>query len=55
MGFVIAVFVSRYFTVILSGFQLLFVIMGSSLYRGSLYCSRVPLYIILSGGTVDAN
>ena len=34
--FVIAGFVSTYFTVILSGFQILFVITGSSLQRGSL-------------------
>ena len=34
--FVIAGFVSIYFTVILSGFQMLFVITGSSLQRGSL-------------------
>ena len=34
--FVIAGFVSTYFTVILSGFQMLFVITGSSLQRGSL-------------------
>ena len=31
MGFVIAGFVSTHFTVILSGFQMLFAIMGSSL------------------------
>ena len=35
-GFVKAGFVSTYFTVILSGFQMLFVITGSSLQRGSL-------------------
>ena len=33
-GFVIAGFVSTYFTVILLGFQMLFVIMGSSLQAG---------------------
>ena len=31
MGFVIMEFVSTYFTVILLGFQMLFVIMGSSI------------------------
>ena len=35
-GFVIAGFVFTYFTVILPGFQMLFVIKGSSLLRGSL-------------------
>ena len=34
MGFVIAGFASTYFTVILPGFQMLFVITGSSLERG---------------------
>ena len=35
-GFVRAGFVSTYFTVILPGFQMLFLITGSSLQRGSL-------------------
>ena len=35
-GFVIAGFLSTYFTVILPGFQMFFVITGSSLQRGSL-------------------
>ena len=35
-GFVIAGFVFTYFIVILPGFQMLFVIKGSSLLRGSL-------------------
>ena len=35
-GFVIAGFVSTYFTVILPGFQMLFVMTGFSLYWGSL-------------------
>ena len=35
-GFVIARFVSTYFTVILPGFQMLFVVTGSSLQWGSL-------------------
>ena len=35
-GFVMAEFVSTYFTVILPGFQMLFVITGSSLWRSSL-------------------
>ena len=35
-GYVIAGFVSTYFTVIPSGFQMLFVITGSLLQRGSL-------------------
>ena len=35
-GFVIARFVSTYFTVILPGFQMLFIVMGSSLQWGSL-------------------
>ena len=46
--FVIASFVSTYFTLILPGFQMFFVITGSSLQRGLRYSgvrySGVPLY-----------
>ena len=43
-GQVIAGIVSPYFTVILPSFQMLFVITGSALQRGSL-SSGVPLYM----------
>ena len=45
VGFVIAGFVSTYFTVILPGFHMLFVIMGLRYSR--VRYSRVPLYFLL--------
>ena len=43
VGFIIEGFVSAYFTVILPGFRMLFIIMGLR-YSGVRY-SRVPLYL----------